>query len=61
MPTNMAGLVFGLCIFLTTALVVNSECPPESGMVVNNTVKLIYNINGQLRTVLCGWPEVPVL
>ena len=32
----MAGLVFGLCVFLTTALVVNSECPPESGMTVNN-------------------------
>ena len=47
MLTNMAGLVFGLCIFLATALVANSECPPESGMTVNNAIKCYYYYFGR--------------
>ena len=32
----MAVLVFGLCVFLTAALVVNSKCPQGSSMTVND-------------------------
>ena len=43
MSTNMAGLVFGLCIFLITAPAINSECPPQSGITVNSTIIIIIN------------------
>ena len=42
--TNMAGLVFGLCIFLITALAINSECTPQSGITLNNTIIIINTV-----------------